>query len=378
MARPKALIETLDLFDNYGGVLQTYAMQRLLEENGVASVTETPTRRRLGPRTVARRLLRAAKTRRVDRAVPLTVLNEAAANLRQFVEDNVATIEPTRCHRQRDAFVRTATFGVAGSDQIWRPAYTDVWRNLFDFPGGRHLRKIAYAGSFGLGDLSEFSDSDLRRFGRLLGRFEAVSVREISAKKLLKENFGIDSAVVLDPTLVVDPDVWRDLSATAPSASSTPYLAYMVLDRREDLTRAVAERAKADSLALLDFYPPQVTSRRAFRAAPGRFVLPGVPEWLRTLRDADLVVTDSFHVCVFSMIFGRPFVCVKNQDRGAARFDSLEELLGIRGAFVSDPKEVLAPRIGLVGDDRYVRIAEMRAVSRSFLTNSLSRPPMPR
>lgn len=371
MPKARALVETLDLFDNYGGVLQAYAMQRLLREQGLAPVTEVRSRKRLSPGTIVWLLRGALKARNLDQVVLPAAQNERNGMIRAFVEDNIATIEPIRSNIRRAILLRHVTFGVSGSDQIWRPAYTNVWRNLFDFPGGEHLRKIAYAGSFGVDELSEFSDSDRERFGRLLQKFHAVSVRETSAQKLLKDNFNIDSTVVLDPTLVIDPKVWHDLADTAPGATLGPYLASMMLDHRGDVTQALNERAAADSLRVLEFYPPKITSQREYVTDPRRFALPTVASWLRTIRDAQLVVTDSFHVCLFSMIFKTPFICLKNQARGATRFDSLEGLLGIRQAFVVDPESIKSPSVGPVVDDRYSRITQMAGSSRLFLRDAL-------
>ena len=52
-------------------------------------------------------------------------------------------------------------------------------------------------------------------------------------------------------------------------------------------------------------------------------IQPSVEKWLQGFKDARLVVTDSFHACVFSIIFHKPFICIGNKDRGMSRFDSL-------------------------------------------------------
>ena len=58
-------------------------------------------------------------------------------------------------------------------------------------------------------------------------------------------------------------------------------------------------------------------------------VYPSVTKWLRAFVDADFVITDSFHGCVFSIIFNKPFVAIGNKGRGLARFESLLKMFGL-------------------------------------------------
>lgn len=66
-------------------------------------------------------------------------------------------------------------------------------------------------------------------------------------------------------------------------------------------------------------------------------------QWLRYLRDCDAVVTDSFHGCVFSIIYNKPFVCLGNEGRGSTRFDTLFQVFGLEDRLVTsrDPEKVL-------------------------------------
>lgn len=52
-------------------------------------------------------------------------------------------------------------------------------------------------------------------------------------------------------------------------------------------------------------------------------------EWLAGFRDADFIITDSFHACIFAMLFGKPFVVLANPVRGTARIDSLLDMFGL-------------------------------------------------
>ena len=62
-----------------------------------------------------------------------------------------------------------------------------------------------------------------------------------------------------------------------------------------------------------------------------------IPQWLRCIRDSECVLTDSFHGCVFAIIFNKPFVCLGNASRGSARFDSLLGTFGLQERLLINP-----------------------------------------
>lgn len=65
-------------------------------------------------------------------------------------------------------------------------------------------------------------------------------------------------------------------------------------------------------------------------------IQPSVESWLQGFRDADMVITDSFHACVFSIIFNKPFYVVGNKERGLTRITSLLGLFGLEKRLISD------------------------------------------
>lgn len=72
-------------------------------------------------------------------------------------------------------------------------------------------------------------------------------------------------------------------------------------------------------------------------------ILPTVPQWLHLVRNCDYFITDSFHGCAFAIIFNKPFVCLGNEKRGSARFDSLLGIFGLQDRLVSklEPDTIL-------------------------------------
>lgn len=104
--------------------------------------------------------------------------------------------------------------------------------------------------------------------------------------------------------------------------------------------------------------------------------MPTIAQWLATFANADFVVTDSFHGCVFSIIFEKPFIAIGNIERGLDRFTSLLGSLGWGNRLINSLDEFNDKRNTLLSSIDYesvnVQLDEQRRHSLSFLTNALA------
>lgn len=102
--------------------------------------------------------------------------------------------------------------------------------------------------------------------------------------------------------------------------------------------------------------------------------MPSVESWLEGFSNSAFVITDSFHGTVFSIIFNKPFISLVNPSRGASRFYSISEQLGLSHRFMSGFNDQLLDAV-LAGDIDYEnvnkKLAELRNISNEFLTNAL-------
>lgn len=206
---------------------------------------------------------------------------------------------------QFDAFV-------VGSDQVWRPKYAPNIDDAFlVFLKKDSARRVAYAASFGV-DNWEYTPQQTEKCAAFAKKFNDISVREESGVDLCKENFGVEAAWVLDPTLLLNKEDYFELCKDVPVKKGNVLAVYM-LDANDAVLSLCHKIAMERGLEL------NVVSADA-RASLS------VPEWLAMFRDASYVVTDSFHGTVFSIIFGKEFNCIYNETRGKARFESLLNL----------------------------------------------------
>ena len=336
----RVLITTLPLNGNFGGILQAYALQRVVRDLGFEPITDTsspkPLLRRVRWRLARHpyRWFRQISPRRSDRRWRMS--RRVTAPLREFVARNITTgsvMEIAGTARGRARLANRFRTVVVGSDQVWRARYVDIPRFFFDaleaLPGDRP-RRISYAASFGVDDIAEYTEHDRRRAAALIRRFAAVSVREDSGVDICRDEFDMPAQHHVDPTMLLAPVRYRNLVTRAgsdPAPAAGRIMLYR-LDANDDLRRieaAVRERLESPSMELLA--PPP--SDDASAASPADFMMPSVERWLAGFASADFVITDSFHGCVFSILFNRPFLVYANRERGAARFTSLLRTFGL-------------------------------------------------
>lgn len=224
---------------------------------------------------------------------------------------------------------------IVGSDQVWRCIYA---RNIESAPFfflnfatlEQRQRSIAYAASFG-SDEWEGTPEETAECARLLRDFKVVSVREHSGIRICRDVFGVKAVQMPDPTLLLEQEDYnRLIRRWRTKSTKTPFMAVYLLDETAEKTELVQGLSQCTGL-----YPQHLMPHPGAEKLMDRLPL-SIPQWLRFIRDSECVLTDSFHGCVFSIIFNKPFICLGNENRGSARFDSLLGTFGLRDRLVTN------------------------------------------
>lgn len=260
---------------------------------------------------------------------------------------------------------------VVGSDQVWRAKWLQdkLTHYYFDFVDD-DKNKIAYAASFGV-DFWEGDKKLTEKIKLLAQKFNYTSVREESGIEICKNVFGIDAVCVLDPTLMIDKsdyqpilDEWKN-----ERHKKKKYIAYMLLDDTSELkeeSKNIAKYLKAEIKYIKGKDIKILGKTITFYNK--------VSQWLTYLKDAELVITDSFHCTVFSLIFNKEFVVVANPERGTARLENLLRIVGLKTRFFTNIGDVLKSRILDINID-YIEVEKNlnihREYSMSFLKKAL-------
>lgn len=320
-------IYTLPFYDNLGGITQAFALQKTIEKLGYEvfilkhRTLDPPQKMRTKKRIriyFKRFLRKYLKHEDIDVLVDMNdrkrfrkkiLAGERFINTYMHVRDFDARKETDRT--AYDVFV-------VGSDQVWRPIYAVPIENYFlnFIQTNTAIRKIVYAASFGT-EKWEYTDKQAKECAELVQNFDLITVREDSGVKLCKEHFNVKAEHVLDPTLLLDKTEYIDIieQEHIPECGGGNLFVYM-LDDNEQKQEYVRQAAQKMNLRPFSILPTD-------KELNGKHPYPDVPRWLRAFMDAEFVITDSFHGCVFSIIFNKPFMAIGNKERGQARFDSL-------------------------------------------------------
>lgn len=337
-------ILTLPLHTNYGGILQAYALQTVLERMGHnVVVIEQESKSRTSYLKMLFKLIPRLYKRKIQKK-DIQLLPEIferrfkpviQKNTNDFIKKNLNV--KSDFSYMKVVISNRLDFIIVGSDQVWRPMYVDNIEDYFiGFDPQLTVRRISYAASFGV-DKWEFSDEQTKICSCLIRKFDAVSVREKKGVDFCENYFNIKAALVLDPTLLLKrADYMKLLKKEKVSQGN---LFCYILDetsKKESLVKKIAELN-----GLKPFYVKSNESPSLKNCVKNidECVIPGVLTWIQAFKDAELVVTDSFHGCVFSIIFNKPFWVFINSERGSARFDSLLSLFNLEDRIISIDKD---------------------------------------
>lgn len=313
-------IVTQRLGSNYGGILQNYALQYVLKQLGHQPVTFD-----IGARNWSRWFLECIKTwiklmiARPTLPVPLSpyAVYRRERALRRFVKKYISITSPI-WHIKPEDIQRYRIEGlVMGSDQIWRPMWSNVPEAFGEFAFEKDIPKIAYAASFGV-DYWTFDHDLQNKCANLIQKFRAISVRESSGVLLCEKYLGCKCVQMPDPTLLVEHSVYLSLCKDVPCKKGNYLFAY-ILDASEAIMNVIKDIALENGLDII------------VKQADGNISdTDSVEKWLSCFRDSSMVITDSFHGTVFSIIFYKEFYVLQNAERGNTRIDSLLHTFGFK------------------------------------------------
>lgn len=186
-------------------------------------------------------------------------------------------------------------------------------------------KRINYAPSFGF---SEFAESDIEFHRKGLEGFSKISCREESMQPLIKQLTGQESELVLDPTLLLKPEQWRNFASKPEYDIPEKYVLCYFLGRITEEYEQAIKQAAGD-LPVIHVYDS--VSPHALRDSIQFLTHPG--EFLYLFEHADFICTDSFHGVAFSINFGKNFLAFRRKQPKMegmfGRIDSLTANTGI-------------------------------------------------
>lgn len=330
---------------NYGAVLQSYALQKVIGLLGYDTeiINYMPTRINV--------LQKILKLYNRDFS-----FFKKEKQIKKF-RNNELVISKKRYGNNKSLFKLDKKYAaiVSGSDQVWNPSFTLTAEGKptlsYYLNFANKAKRLSYAASFGTTTLSE----DMKKvILPELNKFSAISVREKTARDMLAlEN--INSAVVLDPTLLLESSDYEVLCQKANITESNKVFCYALANGEceiENIYKFVQNELDDTTISLSAY---------------------GIYDWLKYIQSSQFVVTNSFHGTVFAILFHKPFVSVKIKGSGMNdRLTTLLNDIGLSERFcesVEETTNIINKQIDW--EDVDAKLAILRQNSIDFLSGAL-------
>ena len=287
-------ILTWHYYTNYGSVLQAYALQEFLIEQGY-NVTVLDYRK---PEYNGCRLSRMLRRHKLLYKYFCQLFNRKKAySFYRFICEKLHMSTEIMYANALEKEIQKHNAIIVGSDQIWAPnVFNPVY--MLDFVPDDIL-KISYAASIGL---NQIPDDLISTYQKLLSRFHAISVREKQGAQLLDQRCGIKSEVVLDPTLLVNIDHWKQLEKKV--KRNDKYIFCYFLNKNHRYKESVQEYAKKKDIEVIGCSANSEDA--SWMTVLGNEI--GPCEFLWLIHHAEAVFTDSYHGTIFSLLYHKPFI----------------------------------------------------------------------
>ena len=376
--------------DNYGQVLQCYALQEVLRNMGhdvylikyAPGITKKTIWQKIKnhmqhPAYILDHLpFETARKREFRTEYGLKLINVKNNSLREFCEFKKKHIKMTEYQynsfRELKKNPPKADVYIVGSDQVWHTSYNEEsalgWFLQF---GDDNVRRISYAASIG----RNIKDSEKKIFQQYLAKFDAISVREESARRLCSE-VGFKAQTCIDPTMLLPIDTYRKLYSPLRITCKYTFIYVLNVKKTEDFFWPLI-KVYVESSHL------QIKSVTGSGYCQGRELIEGntnilatIPEWLTYIENATSVLTNSFHGTIFSILMHRKFLTIELQGKYGKSNTRIHDLLLSLGLSERILKSTLSVKDQMEKTIDWEKVDEkllrLRISSLNFLIKNLS------
>ena len=322
--------------ENYGTLLQAYALQCKLRELDVTPILiEFPQRAHTNEQTGIIQRFRSffcvekhySLIHKIRRKAERSIFRRKRLKVSRFISDNLTMDSYTSCI---DQIENEKCILLAGSDQIWNTLNRPInGFYLFDYVQTDNKR-CSYAASIGISDLDE---TQKKYYAEALKGFYSISFREKIAYDLLHD-YLVNPIVRydLDPTLLYNKSFWIDF--TNSEVEKKPYIfVYMLRPDKRLITMArIVSKRTGYKIVFLGQYNDVFIGCKTLFAA-------GVEDFLSAIANAEMVITNSFHCTVFSIIFEKKFVSVEIESTSSS-VKNLLSMLSLQNRLIKSIKSL--------------------------------------
>lgn len=318
MKEKKVGIVTIVDLTNYGNRLQNYAVTHVLKEMGYSPYTLCVDKNYTIKTKVMDLIMEVGVVQRFKLYIGKKRSDKHCRYL-HFDKFDRANIRKIKVNSMEVDTIKNKCLDfkcfVIGSDQVWNPNYgyaRDYEFAQFANPDQR----VCFSPSFGIDEVPEANQECI--INGLLG-LNDISVREESGREIIRKLTGKEATVLIDPTMMLDAEDWSKVAYQPNNIDvNTGYIFGYFLGKRTKGQDSRIKKLMNDYN--LKFYDIMDKSNRdLYVSGPGEFI--------SLVENATLIVTDSFHASVFSILFKKPFIVFQRDGNGAGISSRLDTLL---------------------------------------------------
>ncbi len=365
-------IITMHRVAHFGSVLQAYALQKFLFDNGLDNEIIDyvyPNRQHLKPLRKRLRSILAKKYHAIINFLTNSSKDSKSETIGFIRNELVKSKKKYKSAEKLVADCPRYDIYLTGSDQVWNTDYLNGDTSFFCSFVNNGAPKLSYAASFGR---FTFEGDDAKRWLSNLSSYKALSVREKNAKEIIKKHTGLDAELVVDPTLLLSKKSWGEFAGEKPMVEGKYILVYILSYAWNPFPYALDTVSHFEKLTGWKVVVIEPIFRRS-----------DYPQWQYTdnlsphqfvnlINNAGLVVTNSFHGTSFSINLETPFISIINRNKvNDDRIKSLCETVGCDDSLLM--AESPMPEFPCHDFSKSTRnLEEIRKKSADFLLSAIS------
>ena len=204
----------------------------------------------------------------------------------------------------------------AGSDQIWNTIFPNGKDPAFylDVVSDGAV-KASYAASFATQTIEKSVEEKVREW---LGRLDFISVRESSGAEIVRQ-LGLNATQVLDPVFLLNKDDWQRIEKDLDL--NQPYILFYDFDKNEQMMEFTVRLAKKNGYKIFSVLPSEIADSCFAHEGPASFIY--------LIRNAQMIVSNSFHATAFSLLFKKQFFVFNREESINTRMSDLLKCVGL-------------------------------------------------
>ena len=334
----KVELITLQRVPNYGSFLQAYATQEVIKRLGyeVETINYFPERMRIKGmlKNIKNKnsiLKKSLVIRTAVRIILIPSYIKRFNSFNRFIFQNIRmTSKIYHTNEELKEDIPIADIYVTGSDQVWNSGWNGgIDKALFlDFTKD-NAKCISYAASFGKKELEEWEKDETRK---LLKKYEKLSTRETTGVDILAD-LGIESTNVLDPTLLLNSDEWKNVASN--KYNGKKYILVYNLNRNRKIDEYAKKISKEKKIPV---YYITYSLHEFYKYGKMKCCIKA-EDFLSLLANATYVITDSFHATAYSINFNRDFMIVF-PEKYSTRVESILKITGLENRIVRNINDI--------------------------------------